>query len=145
MKKSHRQLFDRVNRLTLYAFAGGGIAAAVAGALNVRWVTDNQFPIIMFILSAMLAYLLMEFTSIGDRLDSVRGRLGEFRTLDTSASLYHAAAAALRDTSESPHANKSVWIVSATGIAHARPAPPHVNPATREYYHALEAVMNRPG
>ena len=42
MKKSHRQLLDRVNRLTLYVFAGAGIAAAVAGTLNVRWVTDNQ-------------------------------------------------------------------------------------------------------
>jgi hypothetical protein len=145
VKRSHRRLLDRVNRLTLYVFAGGGIAAAVAGTLNVRWVKDNQFSIILFILSALLAYLLMEFTSIGDRLDNMRGRFGDFRTFDTSAPLYRAAAAALRETSESPHANKSVWIVSATGIAHARPAPPHGDPATREYYRALEAVMDRAG
>jgi hypothetical protein len=35
----------------------------------------------------------------------------EFRAFDTSAPLYRAAAAAVRETSESQHANKSVWIV----------------------------------
>jgi hypothetical protein len=145
MKKSHRRLLDRLNRLTLYVFAAAGIAAAVAGTLDVRWVRDNLFSIILFEVSALLAYLLMEFNSISDRLDNLRSRSGEFRTFDTPEPLYRATTAVLRETFDSPHANKSVWIVSATGIAHARPAPSHIDAATREYYCTLEAVINRVG
>jgi hypothetical protein len=88
----------------------------------------------------------MEFSSIGGRLDNMHSRrFGESRTFDTSAPLYRAAAVALRETSDSPHANKSVWIVSATGIAHARPAPSNLDAATREYYRALQDVINRMG
>jgi hypothetical protein len=143
MTRPYRDLLDRLNRLTLYIFAAAGIVAAIAGAFTtVSWIKGNLLSIVLFEVSALLAYLVVEFGSMSDRLERIGSHSGEFRAYDTPESLYRAATAALRETAEK-HSNKSVWIVSATGIPNAR--PPRLDTETRDYYRALALVINRAG
>jgi hypothetical protein len=146
MNKAHDVLLGRLNRITLYLFAAAGIVAAVVGTItNVPWISQNLSSILLFELSALLAYIVLEFSSIDGHLRSLSNRSGELHTLDTPESLYGAAASVLRETPDSIHANKSVWIVSATGIPDARPARARLDSATRGYYRALASLMNRSG
>lgn len=86
----------------------------------------------------------MELGFIRDFLRDMRDHSGEIRTFDTPESLYRMAAATLRETFEQPHANKSVWVTSATGVPYIR-SPLELNPSVREYYRALTAVINHTG
>jgi len=146
MNKARDVLLGRLNKITLYLFAAAGVVAAVAGTItNVPWISQNLSSILLFELSALLAYIVLEFSSVDGHLRSLRNRSGELHTLDTPESLYRTAAKVLQETLDSTHANKSVWIVSATGIPNARPPLPRLNSATREYYRALASLMNHSG
>jgi hypothetical protein len=145
--RTRRDVLERLNRLTLYIFAAAGIVAAVAGTLtSLPWISKNISSILLFEVSALLAYVAVEFSSTAGQFKALReDRSGGSRTLDTPESLYRAAAAALREAVDSGSANKSVLVVSATGLPNARPPRVQLDAVTREYYRALAALINHTG
>jgi hypothetical protein len=146
MNKARDVLVGSLNRTTLYLFAAAGVVASVAGTItNVPWVSQNLPSILLFELSALLAYIVLEFSSVDRRLRRLGNRSGELHILDTPESLYRAAASVLRESPDSTHVNKSVWIVSATGLPNDRPVRPRLDSVTREYYRSLSSLMNRSG
>jgi hypothetical protein len=140
------QLLALINRWTFYLFALAGVVAAIASTIvDIGWISRNVSSILLFEISSLLSYVVIEFGVIHGRLEQMRADPGKVRTLDEPEPLYRAAAAALRETLDMQHANKSVWIVSATGIPNTRPSGDRLNSAVREYYRELAAVMNRSG
>jgi hypothetical protein len=145
MKHGRNSLVSQLNRWILYIFALAGLIAGAVGTLiSLPWVHKNIQSILLFELSVLLAFLLTELGPIRDYIRDARNPAGDVRTFDTPGPLYRAAATALEETAEFPHANKSVWVTSATGVPDIRP-PLEFNPPVRDYYRALAAVINRPG
>jgi hypothetical protein len=146
MTRARGAIAARINRWTLLLFAAAGIVAAVAGTLTeVPWIKQNLAAILLFELSSLLGYLVVEFGYIREGLEHSRSRDVEVRTIDDPDRLYQAAANVMRESMESTPNNKSILVVSATGVPNARPSNTKLSSATRDYYRALTSTLGRPG
>src|SRR5262249_52752965 len=123
MHRYRARLALQVVRVTFYVFGVAGVLAAILGTVaSVKWVSDNITSILLFELSTLLGYLVAEFGSLSARFNKIEERTGVAVTIDTPNSLYRTVEAAIREALNLPQVNKSLWIVSATGVPDIRPA-----------------------
>lgn len=146
MNSGRSGLVARVNRVTLFTTALAGVVAGVAGALtDIKWLSHNILPILLFELSTLLAFVIVEFALLNDRVTSISSESGEVATFETRDSLYRAAAQAIRLSTRAQNAESSIWILSLTGAPSSRLAQPQVSGGQAEYEKELSAAMMKPG